>query len=96
MEGSTAAKSSEAMGGEADIPRTHRACWSDVIDSQPVIGRIVIPQCSDLLLRRGVLSLGWKHSGVGSPVDSERFRLKEHNVTDRDADGDAYDECRED
>ena len=39
------------------------------------------------------------HHGIaGRQIGHVRFRvwLKEHNVTDRDADGDAYDKRRED
>src|SRR6266446_10880466 len=35
-----------------------------------VIDRIEIPQCSDLLLQRDVLSLGWKHRGRQPPCCS--------------------------
>ena len=61
------------LSGKPDIeptsPRVHRC---DANDAQTVIGRIEIPQCSDLLLYGGVLWLGWKHRGGRQPP--RRFR----------------------
>jgi hypothetical protein len=67
---------SVAIGGIADIARSTGALGSDVNDPRPDIGRLEIPQCSDLL--RHLVCYHWVGSAAGSAaphVDSERFRF---------------------
>src|SRR5512132_1928053 len=77
-------QSSDAIGGEADMPRASRACRSDENDPLRSIGWIEILQRCNLLPCRAVLSFGAEaQDGLAAfLLDSEQLRSAQGPVGD--------------